>query len=193
MKSARCSSRAYDPCVSPPALRPRLVVVASSSVLLALFVSACHSADCSSWVSPCPSPYPVGAFCVTGDCKLDGVAGVCADGSCELGRGQTLTIPIAAFASRLAGIPDLRLSYDGDCPTCVADPEKATASLDGTAGVHVPHGPGGAVLVWRPFPAAPAVLSIRRDDGLASARVLLQFQDAACEDANPAPVCDAPP
>lgn len=163
------------------------------SALVALVCAGCRASDCYSFVSPCPAPYPVGAFCATGDCELGGVAGVCAEGSCELGLGQTLTVPIAAFAGRLGGIPDLRLSYGGDCPTCVADPEKATASLDGIPGKHVAHGPGGAVLVWRPFLTAPAVLQIRRDDGSPSARVYLQFQDAACEDANPPPACDGPP
>src|SRR6266567_302794 len=125
---------------------PRLTAGAS----FALVVSQACVPTCPGYMSPCPKPFDVAAWCGDTNCQLDMQPAQCAEFlGCRARRGQKLSIPISRFYASLDAY-DLKLSLSSAGCSGVA---VAPSSL---------HYANEAVFTWAPFPEAPTVLPLVR-------------------------------
>ena len=139
---------------------PRLTAGAS----FALVVSQACVPTCPEYMSPCPKPFDVAAWCGDTNCQLDMQPAQCAEFlGCRARRGQKLSIPISRFYASLDAY-DLKLSLSSaGCSGVAVAPEEFIVQLDGVAGTPSSlHYANEAVFTWAPFPEAPTVLPLVR-------------------------------
>ena len=99
---------------------PRLTAGAS----FALVVSQACVPTCPEYMSPCPKPFDVVAWCGDTNCQLDMQPAQCAEFlGCRARRGQKLSIPISQLSLSSAG-----------CSGVAVAPEEFIVQLDGVAG-----------------------------------------------------------
>lgn len=158
--------------------------------------------DCPVYESPCAARFDVRIFCnTTQACTLNGAPLATLDGAPQITSGDTLSIPIADFAAELGGHDLFLMPVNVHIGDPYAYPEVCsftTARLDGVAAGTCVHpnsmryeawGPS-ASFRWEPFPAQPQVLEISYVEDLVFAQTYwFRFEDGACEDANPEPIC----
>lgn len=158
--------------------------------------------DCPAYESPCPARFDVRTFCnATQACTLNGTALATLDGAPQITSGDTLSIPIADFAAELGGHDLFLMPVSVEIADPYAYPDVCTfttARLDGVAAttclrpnpVRLYASSPSASFRWAPFPAHPQVLEISYVEDLIFAQTYwFWFEDGACEDANPAPIC----
>jgi hypothetical protein len=147
-------------------------------------------AECATNVNeiPCPKPFDVVALCEQSqDCVDEKGHPFDACGS----ESRVLRIPIAQFAEKLAGIPDLRIVGGGCSVDGTADAAGFEASLDGIPGAHffdVNNSQGGTFRRWLPFPSSPKILEITHSSGGFGA-AQIEFKSWECDSRNPAIEC----
>ena len=137
---------------------PRLTTGAS----FALVASQACVPTCPEYMSPCPKPFDVAAWCGDTNCQLDMQPAQCAEFlGCRARRGQKLSIPISRFYASLDAY-DLKLSLSSaGCSGVAVAPEEFIVQLDGVAGTPSSlHYANEAVFTWAPFPEAPTVLAL---------------------------------
>jgi hypothetical protein len=127
-----------------------------------LVVSQACVPTCPEYMSPCPKPFDVAAWCGDTNCQLDMQPAQCAEFlGCRARRGQKLSIPISRFYASLDAY-DLKLSLSSaGCSGVAVAPEEFIVQLDGVAGTPSSlHYANEAVFTWAPFPEAPIVLAL---------------------------------
>jgi len=117
---------------------------------------------CPEYMSPCPKPFDVAAWCGDTNCQLDMQRAQCAEflGGARVADRSSPSRSSRFYASQDAYDLKLSLSSAG-CSGVAVAPEEFIVQLDGVAGTPSSlHYANEAVFTWAPFPEAPTVLAL---------------------------------